>query len=76
MQSYIPPPDQEHHQEELKDNISILKSHYGSHSKDKAEDSKQSYHRAKRLSHWCSNNDLKQSPHHRIKNRRFLNPTG
>ena len=76
MQSYILPLDQKHHQEELKDNIAIPKSQYGFHSKDKAEDSKQSYHRAKRLSHWCSNDDPKQSSHHRIKNRHFSNPKG
>ena len=42
--------------------------------KDKVEDSKRSYHRSKRLSHWCSYNDPKQSPHHRIKNWHFSNP--
>ena len=68
MRSYILPPDQEHHQEELKDNIAIPMPHYESHSKDKAKDSKRSYHRAKRLSYWCSNGDLKQSPHYQIKN--------
>ena len=51
MRSYILPLDQKHHQEELKENNVIPKSHYGSHSKDKVEDSKQSYHRAKGLSH-------------------------
>ena len=76
MRSYILPPDQKHHQEELKDNNSIPKSHYGSHSKDKAEDSKRSYHHAKGLSYRCSYGDPKQSPHHRIKNRHFLNPKG
>ena len=34
MRSYIPPPNQKHPQKELKDNIVIPKSHYGSHSKD------------------------------------------
>ena len=51
MQLYILPLDQKHHQNELKDNIAIPKSHYRSHSKDKAKDSKRSYHRAKGLSH-------------------------
>ena len=40
MQTYILTLDQEHHQEELKDNIAIPKSHYGSYSNDKAKDSK------------------------------------
>ena len=35
MRSYILPLDQKHHQEELKDNIAIPKSHYGSHIKTK-----------------------------------------
>ena len=73
---YILPPDQEHHQEELKDNIAITESHYGFHRKDKAEDSKRSYHCVKRLSHWSSYRDPKQSPHHRIKNWHFSNPKG
>ena len=51
MWSYILPPDQEHHQKELKDNHVIPKSHHRSHYKDKTEDSKLSYHHAKRLSH-------------------------
>ena len=37
---------------------------------------KQPYHGTKRLSHWCQYRDLKQSSHHRIKNRRFSNPKG
>ena len=73
---YILPLDQEHHQEELKDNIAITESHYGFHRKDKAEDSKRSYHCVKRLSHWSSYRDPKQSPHHRIKNLHFSNPKG
>ena len=76
MWPYILPPDQKHHQKELKNNIAIPKSHYGSHSKYKAEDSKRSYHRAKGLFNWCSNSNLKQSPHHRTKNRHFSNPKG
>ena len=76
MWSYILPPDQKHHQEELKNNIAIPKSHYGSYSKDKIVDSKRSYHHAKRLFGWCSNGDPKQSPHHWIKNQHFLNPKG
>ena len=35
MRLYILPPDQEQHQKELKDNIAIPKSHYGSHIKTK-----------------------------------------
>ena len=76
MWSHIPPLDKEHHQEKLKNNHAISKSHYGSYSKDKDEDSKWSYPCAKRLSHWCSYGDLNQSPHHRIKNQHFSNPKG
>ena len=47
MQTYISSPDQDHHQKEIKDNIAIPYSHYGSHNKDQAEDSKQSYHSCK-----------------------------
>jgi len=36
MWTYIPPPNQEHHQKELKDDIAIPYSHYRSHSKDQA----------------------------------------
>ena len=49
MRSHILPHDQKHHQEELKNNLAIPKSHHGSHSKNKVEDSKQSYHHEKRL---------------------------
>ena len=76
MESHILPLDQKHHQEELENYLAIPKSHYGSHSKNKAEDSKWSYHHAKGLSDWCSNGDSKQSPHHRSKNRHFSNPKG
>ena len=61
MRTYIPPLDQEHHQKELKEDIAIPYSHYGSHRKDQAEDSKWSYHGAKRLSHWCPYRDLSKA---------------
>ena len=35
MRSHILPVDQKHHQVELKNNLAIPKSHYGSHSKKK-----------------------------------------
>ena len=47
MQSHILPFDQKHHQEELKNNLTISKSHHDSYSKNKAEVSEWSYHGAK-----------------------------
>ena len=49
MRSYILPLDQKHHQEELENNLAIPKSYHSSYSKNKAKDSKRSYHHTKGL---------------------------
>ena len=50
MQSHLPPLHQMHHQEEFENSLAISKSHHGSYSKSKSEDSEWSSHDAKGLS--------------------------
>ena len=68
--------EEKHREAELLNSHAIPLTHYRPNCDDKAQTPKWSHYGSEGLSHWCTHNHQKHSPHQRLQNRCVYNSTG